>query len=156
MADGISYGINFPFRNSLKGDYLQVTEFEKDEVRAALLHLILTRKGARYYLPNFGTRIYEFIFEPMDNLTFDAIQSDIRDAINTYMPNLIVNNITIEPASPEDEAPVSMNKNNTPDDVPNVYRVPGKGTADYTAKIKIEYQTDSATFAQSDFVIINI
>jgi hypothetical protein len=156
MADGISYGINFPFRNSLKGDYLQVTEFEKDEVRAALLHLILTRKGARYYLPNFGTRIYEFIFEPLDNLTFDAIQSDIRDAINAYMPNLIVNSITIEPASVEDEASVSTNVNSTPDDVPNVFRVPGKGTADYTAKIKIEYQTDSATFAQSDFVIINI
>jgi len=156
MADGISYGINFPFRNNLKGDYLQVTEFEKDKARAALLHLILTRKGARYYLPNFGTRIYEFIFEPLDNLTFDAIQSDIRDAINAYMPNLIVNSITIEPASVEDEASVSTNVNSTPDDVPNVFRVPGKGTADYTAKIKIEYQTDSATFAQSDFVIINI
>jgi hypothetical protein len=40
--------------------------------------------------------------------------------------------------------------------VPYIYRVPGKGTADYTAKIIINYSTDSATFAQSDFVIINI
>ena len=36
------------------------------KIRADLLHLILTRKGSRYYLPDFGTRIYEFIFEPMD------------------------------------------------------------------------------------------
>jgi len=156
MADGKSYGINFPFSDSKKGDYLQLTQYQKDEIRADLIHLLLTRRGSRYYLPTFGTRIYEFIFEPFDGLTFDAIESDIRDAINTFMPNLLVNNITIEPATVEDEVPVGATNTMTSEDVPYIYRVPGKGTADYTAKIKIDYSTDSATFAQSDFVIINI
>ena len=155
MADGITYGINFPFRDSLTGEYLQLTQYQKDEIRADLIHLLLTRKGSRYYLPTFGTRIYEFIFEPFDGLTFNAIESDIRDAITTFMPNLIVNNITIEPASIEDESPAGASSS-VIDDVPYIFRVPGKGTADYTAKIKIDYSTDSATFAQSDFVIINI
>lgn len=155
MADGITYGINFPFRDSVTGDYLQLTQYQKDEIRADLIHLLLTRKGSRYYLPTFGTRIYEFIFEPFDGLTFDAIESDIRDAITTFMPNLIVNNITIEPASIEDESSAGASAA-VIDDVPYIFRVPGKGTADYTAKIKIDYSTDSATFAQSDFVIINI
>jgi phage baseplate assembly protein W len=155
MAEGITYGINFPFRDSRKGDYLQLTEFQKDEVRAALLHLILTRRGSRYYLPTFGTRIYEFIFEPFDSLTFSAIETDIRDAISTFMPNLIVNNISIEPASVEDEGPIGA-QNIKSDELPYIFRVPGKGTADYTAKIRIDYSTDSATFSQSDFVIINI
>jgi len=155
MADGLTYGINFPFRDSKKGDYLQLTELQKDEVRAALLHLILTRKGSRYYLPTFGTRIYEFIFEPYDGLTFSAIESDIRDAINTFMPNLIVNNITIEAATQDEEGPIGA-QNIVSDDLPYIFRVPGKGTADYTAKIKIDYSTDSATFSQSDFIIINI
>ena len=155
MADGITYGINFPFRDSRTGEYLQLTQYQKDEIRADLIHLLLTRKGSRYYLPTFGTRLYEFIFEPFDGLTFNAIESDIRDAINNFMPNLLVNNITIEPASIEDESP-SVPSNAISDDVPYIFRVPGKGTADYTAKIKIDYSTDSATFAQSDFVIINI
>ena len=155
MADGITYGINFPFRDSLTGEYLQLTQYQKDEIRADLIHLLLTRKGSRYYLPTFGTRIYEFIFEPFDGLTFNAIESDIRDAITTFMPNLIVNNITIEPASIEDESSAGASSS-VIDDVPYIFRVPGKGTADYTAKIKIDYSTDSATFAQSDFVIINI
>lgn len=156
MADGLTYGINFPFRDSRKGDYLELTEFERDEIRAALLHLILTRRGSRYYLPDFGTRIYEFLFEPLDGLTFDALQSDIRDSINRYMPNLIVNNITIEPASIEDESPVGPTTVAVNEGVPSIYRVPGKGTADYTAKIRIDYSTDNSTFAQSDFIIINI
>jgi len=50
--------------------------------------LLLTRKGSRYFLPQFGTRLYEFLFEPFDSLTFNAIESDIRDAIQNFMPNL--------------------------------------------------------------------
>ena len=65
MADGRTYGISFPFRQSNVGDYLLLTQQSDEEIRTDLLHLILTRKGSRYYLPDFGTRIYEFIFEFM-------------------------------------------------------------------------------------------
>lgn len=155
MANGITYGINFPFRDSFKGDYLELTELESQEVRADLIHLLLTRKGSRYYLPDFGTRLYEYIFEPFDGLTFSAIEADIRDSITKYMPNLIVNNITIEPITSSDEVD-SQNRENLGDQIWQIYRVPGKGTSEYTAKVKINYSIDGATFDQSDFVIINI
>jgi hypothetical protein len=35
-------------------------------------------------------------------------------------------------------------------------RFPGKGTSEYTAKVRIDYSTERNAFAQSDFVIINI
>ena len=38
----------------------------------------------------------------------------------------------------------------------SIYRFPGKGTSEYTAKIKIDYSTNNTTFGPSDFVIINI
>jgi phage baseplate assembly protein W len=81
MADGTTYGLNFPFRDSERGDYLELTQFQQQEIKADLIHLLLTRKGSRYYLPTFGTRLYEFLFEPFDGLTFNAIESDIRDAV---------------------------------------------------------------------------
>jgi len=93
--------LNFPFRDSRRGDYLELTELESQQIKSDLIHLLLTRKGSRYYLPEFGTRLYEFIFEPFDGLTFDAIQSDIRDAVETFMPNLLLNQISITPADPE-------------------------------------------------------
>jgi phage baseplate assembly protein W len=155
MANGTTYGINFPFRDSNKGDYLELTQYQSQEVRADLIHLLMTRKGSRYYLPDFGTRLYEFIFEPLDGITFNAIESDIRDSVNRYMPNLLINNITIEAADIMDEAPVNK-ENVIQDGTANIYRFPGKGTAEYTAKIKIDYSTNNNTFAQSDFVIINI
>ena len=156
MADGVTYGINFPFRDSTRGDYLQLTELENQEIKADLIHLLLTRKGSRYFLPNFGTRLYEFIFEPFDNVTFDAIQSDIREAVATYMPNLLLNNITIIPLDPEEEL-VSETQTNIagPGDI-SIYRFPGKGTAEYTAQVRIDYSSNRSTFGPSDFVIINI
>ena len=93
MANGKTYGVFFPFRDSLQGDYLRLTQSTDEEIRADLLHLILTRKGSRYYLPDFGTRIYEFIFEPMDGPTFDAIKADVRQAVDKYIPNLQINDI---------------------------------------------------------------
>lgn len=156
MADGTTYGINFPFRDSRRGDYLQLTEFEAQQIKADLVHLLLTRKGTRYYLPDFGTRLYEFLFEPFDGLTFDAIESDIREAVSAYMPNLLLNNISITPADPMEEVDIAEGQNIVGSSESPIYRFPGKGTSEYTAKIKIDYSVEKNTFAQSDFVIINI
>ena len=156
MANGITYGINFPFRDSAVGDYLQLTETESRQIKADLLHLLLTRKGSRYYLPDFGTRLYEYIFEPFDGLTFDAIESDIRDSVQKYMPNLLLNNITITPADPAEEFDLDTGQATVGTSESPIYRFPGKGTAEYTAKVRIDYANDRAVFQQSDFIIINI
>ena len=156
MADGVTYGINFPFRNSTQGDYLELTELESQEIKADLIHLLLTRKGSRYFLPSFGTRLYEFIFEPFDGLTFNAIESDIRDAVSQFMPNLLLNNITIAPLDPKEEFDLDTNQATIGTSESSIYRFPGKGTAEYTAKIQIDYSNNKNTFGQSDFVIINI
>ena len=49
MANGITYGITFPFRDSFNGKYLDLTDYASEEVRTNLIHLLLTRKGSRYY-----------------------------------------------------------------------------------------------------------
>jgi phage baseplate assembly protein W len=156
MANGFTYGINFPFKDSRRGDFLELTQLESQQVKSDLIHLLLTRKGSRYYLPEFGTRLYEFLFEPFDGLTFDAIQSDIRDAVQNFMPNLLLNQITITPADPMEEVDTMLGENTVGTSESPIYRLPGKGTSEYTAKIRIDYSNNKSTFAQSDFVIINI
>ena len=156
MANGFTYGINFPFKDSRRGDFLELTQLESQQVKSDLIHLLLTRKGSRYYLPEFGTRLYEFLFEPFDGLTFDAIQSDIRDAVQNFMPNLLLNQITITPADPMEEVDTMLGENMAGTSESPIYRLPGKGTSEYTAKIRIDYSNNRSTFAQSDFVIINI
>ena len=59
MPQDFSYGIKFPFMDSTDGRYFDLTLTTTDEIRTDLVHLLLTRKGSRYYLPDFGTRLLE-------------------------------------------------------------------------------------------------
>jgi phage baseplate assembly protein W len=152
MAQGNTYGINFPFADSREGKYLSLSQTADEEIRTDLVHLLLTRKGTRYFLPDFGTRLYEFIFEPLDGPTFSEIESEIRESVQEYLPNLVITNISIKPAS-EDEEDKGTYVN---DNDERVFRVPGIGTMEHTAKVKIDYRVTDSVFETSDFVIINI
>lgn len=152
MADGRTYGINFPFRDSFTGKYFDLSDFSDEEVRTDLIHLILTRKGSRYFLPDFGTRLYEFIFEPLDGPTFSEISAEIRQAVETYMPGIKITDISVKPASEGEENKGTYINDN--DD--RVFRVPGIGTMEHTAKVKIDYTITDSAFESSDFIIINI
>ena len=152
MANGVTYGINFPFRDSLRGDYLQLTELQSEEIKADLIHLLLTRKGSRYFLPDFGTRLYEYIFEPLDGPTFSDIEAEIRDTIRTFMPNLQVTNIVVEPASAglEDKG-FTVNEYGERE-----FKVTNIANLEHTARIKIDYKITDSAFESQDFVILNI
>lgn len=152
MADGQTYGLTFPFRDSFDGKYLNLTSYSDQEIRSELIHLLLTRKGTRYYLPDFGTRLYEFIFEPLDGPTFSDIDAEIRESVSEYLPGLTITNITITPASLGDEDKGSYINDNDE----RVFRVPGIATEEHTAKVKIDYKITDDVFRSSDFVIINI
>ena len=151
MANGITYGLNFPFRDSFDGKYLDLSGYSDEEVRSNLIHLLLTRKGTRYYLPDFGTRLYEYIFEPLDGPTFSDIEAEIREAVLEYIPGITITNISIKPASEGEEDKGTYIQNDE-----RVYRVPGISEKEHTAKVKIDYVISDSAFNQNDFVIINI
>ena len=151
MAEGKTYGVNFPFRDSLKGNYLSLSQDGDEEVRSNLIHLLLTRKGTRYYLPDFGTRLYEYIFEPMDGPTFSDIEAEIRDSVSEYIPGITITKISVTDASNGEEDKGTYVQGDV-----RVYRVPGISEKEHTAKIKIDYIITDSVFNQSDFVIINI
>ena len=166
MANGTTYGINFPFSISPFNFYFDLSETTEDEIRSNLLHLILTRKGSRYFLPDFGTRIYEFIFDPLDGETFEGIKSDIQEQIEKYLPGLIINDISVKPYLEADESVGEINYSNlgqNGDILANefesqyeIYKVPGSDTYEYTAKLRIDYTVGDSTFSPSQFIIINI
>ena len=161
------YGVSFPFQDSESGLFLKTTDTLPEEVKANLIHLILTRKGTRYFLPDFGTGLYEYIFDQMDKSTFAAIDSELRDTIKKYIPNVVVNEIKIETLEDIREQEKELNNSNHPsisaqnsaldndlDD--RIYRMAGDGTEEYTAKIFIDYTIKDDVFGTRDFIIINL
>jgi len=146
------FGIDFPFSDSTDGRYLKMTNKGKDEVRASLIHLLLTRKGSRYYLPDFGTRLYDYLFEPMTDETLTKIKQEVTLAVERYLPEVRVNNIDVTPYLDSEESPgeyiTGLDE--------RLYRIASKGTEEYTAKLKIEYSNKVNNFGEREFVIINV
>ena len=120
--------INFPFKDSDQGFYLDLTKTDKSAVKADLMHLILTERGTRFYLPNFGTNLIQFIFEPNDSITLADISQEIKDVVTRYIPNLKVNKVDVQQS--EDIV--------------------------YAAIVRIDYTVTDDVFKSKDFVLIKI
>jgi phage baseplate assembly protein W len=59
-----------------------------------LINYFHIRKGAKLMQPNFGTIIWDQLFEPLNEITRDCITNDIK-RIATYDPRLQMNNVTV-------------------------------------------------------------
>lgn len=94
MAKTRYINIDFPFRDSSDGSYFKMNKTDKDAIRADLLHLLLTNKGERLYLPEFGSDLKKFIFEPNDEITHEEIKDNLNQTITRFIPNLLVNDIS--------------------------------------------------------------
>ena len=94
MAKTNYINIDFPFRDSDNGFYFKMNKTDKDAIRADLLHLLLTNKGERLYLPEFGSDLKKFIFEPNDEITHEQIKENLNQTIIRFIPNLLINDIS--------------------------------------------------------------
>jgi len=128
MADGNYININFPFKDSAKGFFLDLNKNDSDAIKADLMHLILTRKGERLYLPDFGTNLMKFIFQPNDGVTQTEIKEEISQTVSKYLPNLQVTAVNVDQSS----------------------------ISEYAATVKIDYTITDDVFTSTDFIIINI
>jgi phage baseplate assembly protein W len=94
MAQNAKYiNINYPFKDSPNGFFLDLTTTDNKAVKSDLMHLILTRKGERLYNPEFGSDLLKFIFEPNDSKTLSDIKLDIQTTVKKYIPNLDVDDV---------------------------------------------------------------
>ena len=96
MAKQRFINIDFPFKDSPEGFYFNLNATDADAIRADLLHLLLTNKGERLYMPDFGSDLKKYIFEPNDGVTHEQIKDNLNETIKRYMPNLIINGITFK------------------------------------------------------------
>lgn len=88
-------GIAIPF-DSPSGVFRQ-TFTTREQIFSNLKNLLLTAKGERYFLPEFGTNIRTVLFENIvDEETFiTRIKGEIIEPIKTWMPFLLVDQLNV-------------------------------------------------------------
>ena len=91
------YGIKFPFTDEESaGFYVDLDKNYHNSVKSGLMHALLTRKGTRCRMPDFGSNLLNFLFNPKDTITKSDILMDINACIKKYYPNITATNVSID------------------------------------------------------------
>ena len=98
MAQKNYINIQFPFQDDPDGKFLKLNTDAKQAIKSDLVHLLLTNKGERLYLPNFGANLRQYLFEPNDDTFANSIKNEINQAIKEFIPNLQVTELTVTPS----------------------------------------------------------
>ena len=86
-------GIAFPVGFGVGGFFTKTSRMET--ILSGLKQLILTTKGERVMMPDFGTNLRNYVFEQFDSRLEVAIRKDILGAISKYEPRVNVSNLDI-------------------------------------------------------------
>lgn len=67
-----------------------------EQARTNLINLLLTTKGERIMLPEFGTDLLRLIFEPNTDQIKQLIQDTIYESTATWLPYININKLDID------------------------------------------------------------
>jgi phage baseplate assembly protein W len=95
-------GISFPPR--LGPDGRMAWSDGEANVRDAVKVILLTRLNERVMLPQFGSGLDSFLFEPNTVATRHQIQEGIENALRQWEPRIVVEDVVVDPDAGDPEA----------------------------------------------------
>lgn len=96
------YGIKYPFTiNNLNGFFVDLNGNLEEKVASEILHVLLTPKGTRIRMPNFGTGLIKYIFEPNDSMSWEHVKSEVMQSVSNFVQNVTLDNIEV--SMPEED-----------------------------------------------------
>ena len=94
MSQTVYFGSTLPLQRGSRG-YFQTTNHALANEKSKFINLILTKKGERVSNPNFGCDLWRLLFEQKDAEIQDKAQQHVADAVNAFMPYLVLQEIVI-------------------------------------------------------------
>ena len=104
-ADFIGRGILWPLRVDQSGSIALGSGPE--DINASIRMVIITAPGERVMRPQFGCRIWELLFEPINANTLGLMSEAVRDAVSQWEPRVDLEDVFVEP-DPENAARVTI------------------------------------------------
>jgi uncharacterized protein len=94
-ADFVGKGFAFPMRVDASGG-IALSGAEGD-VGAAMRMILSTAPGERVFRPDFGCRIWDLLFHPINASTIGLMAEAVRAAVGQWEPRVDLEDVTIEP-----------------------------------------------------------
>lgn len=64
--------------------------YSRDLIKASIVTILMTHKGERLFLPEFGSDVHKLIFEPNTQFVFSLATKYVLDAIGRWEPRVRV------------------------------------------------------------------
>ena len=99
-ADFIGKGIMFPLRVNQSGSIALTTG--ADDLGSSIRMVLATAPGERLMRPQFGCRIWELMFEPINANTIGLMGVAVREALGQWEPRIDVEDVEVVPDTSSD------------------------------------------------------
>lgn len=81
---------------------------EIDRINQSIHMILSTPKGTRFFMPDFGSQLYEDVFEPNDFILQDMIELHVTEALEIWEPRITVTEVIVDIESHDNEVPVTI------------------------------------------------
>ena len=88
-------GLSWPFGSRIEKGFFSL-ESGPSLIKNNIKQLLQTERGERVMLPDFGTNLRRFLFQPVDQVTFDAIKEEVLSSISKYKKDVAVLGLRVE------------------------------------------------------------
>jgi uncharacterized protein len=88
-------GLSFPLQSNVQGGLKLSSAAQK--VKESIWLILRTDLGERVYRPNFGCRLSELAFAPLNNDTLLRIRLYVLEALQTWEPRIEVDQVRADP-----------------------------------------------------------
>lgn len=95
QRDYIGAGFAFPLRVNVQGS-VQLSQSEPN-IEESIRIILSTSLGERVYRPNFGSRLSELVFEPLNIPTLLLIRLYVEEALEMWEPRIILKEVRTDP-----------------------------------------------------------
>jgi phage baseplate assembly protein W len=95
QKDYIGTGLGFPLQVNVQGGMQLSTG--TPNIEESIVIILRTDLGERVYRPNFGSRLSELVFEPMNVQTLMLIRLYVEQALEMWEPRIILKEVRADP-----------------------------------------------------------
>lgn len=90
----VALGIDLPMINGA-GAAFKLNYMSIDQAVANAKNLILTDKGERIMLPEFGCNLKSILFDPIDESINENLEVIIKDSFDYWLPYIFINSLVV-------------------------------------------------------------
>ena len=94
LQPDVALGINLPI-DAPNGPGMSSTYFTKDQVKANFRNVLSTMIGERVMQPEFGTYLYNYLFQPSNEALKDKqITAEVERCASVWVPQILVQDVS--------------------------------------------------------------